>query len=257
MPCARTFRAWGIGLRLAYRRRLRLAQRIGANGCSSWPSARVGAHGEPGSNPAHPTILDRWPTATQQEQGSLTRSESGGPPQSLSITAKAWPTPMRADAERSSDTITNRDGNWSLTGEARAWATPTSRDYKDGADPSGKAPTNSLLGRQAPRATGLAFPNGSTRPWPTPAANDDNKTPAAHLAMKKRMGERDGTGANRTAITSLAVLVRIGDERRRLNPLFVEWLMGWPLGWTDFAPVGTEWTRWSRLMRSELLRLSW
>jgi hypothetical protein len=41
--------------------------------------------------------------------------------------------------------------------------------------------------------------------WPTPVANDNNKTPEAHLAMKQRMGERDGTGANRTAVTSLQV----------------------------------------------------
>jgi hypothetical protein len=44
--------------------------------------------------------------------------------------------------------------------------------------------------------------------WPTPTAQDDNKTPEAHLAMKQRMGERDGTGANRTAITSLAVMAQ-------------------------------------------------
>ena len=44
--------------------------------------------------------------------------------------------------------------------------------------------------------------------WPTAVANDDNKTPEGHLAMKQRMGERDGTGANRTAITSLAVKVQ-------------------------------------------------
>ena len=44
--------------------------------------------------------------------------------------------------------------------------------------------------------------------WPTPVANDDNKSPEAHLAMKIRMGERDGTGANRTAITSLQVMAK-------------------------------------------------
>ena len=43
----------------------------------------------------------------------------------------------------------------------------------------------------------------------------------------------------------------------RLNPMFVEWLMGWPLGWTDYAPVGTEWSCWLRLMRSELSRRHW
>ena len=45
--------------------------------------------------------------------------------------------------------------------------------------------------------------------WPTPVANDDNKSPEAHLAMKARMGERDGTGTKRTAITSLQVMAKI------------------------------------------------
>lgn len=55
----------------------------------------------------------------------------------------------------------------------------------------------------APRtaASGCSF-------WPTAVAHDDQKTPEAHLAMKQRMGERDGTHANRTAITSLNVFVQ-------------------------------------------------
>lgn len=44
--------------------------------------------------------------------------------------------------------------------------------------------------------------------WPTPTANPDNKSPEAHLAMKQRMGERDGTNANRTAITDLQVMMK-------------------------------------------------
>jgi len=42
--------------------------------------------------------------------------------------------------------------------------------------------------------------------WPTPVANDDNKSPEAHLAMKRRMSEADGS--NRTAITSLNVMIK-------------------------------------------------
>ena len=38
--------------------------------------------------------------------------------------------------------------------------------------------------------------------WPTPVANDDNKSPEAHLAMKKRMG------GGRKAITSLQVMAQ-------------------------------------------------
>lgn len=44
---------------------------------------------------------------------------------------------------------------------------------------------------------------------PTPCAQEDNKSIEAHLAMKHRMGERDGTGANRTAITSLQVVAKL------------------------------------------------
>jgi len=44
-------------------------------------------------------------------------------------------------------------------------------------------------------------------------------------------------------------------SRRRLNPLFVEWLMGWPTGWTACEPLGTEWSRWWLLSRFWLSRL--
>jgi DNA (cytosine-5)-methyltransferase 1 len=40
-----------------------------------------------------------------------------------------------------------------------------------------------------------------------------------------------------------------------LNPLFVEALMGWPIGWTDCGSAETALSPWLRLMRSELSRL--
>jgi len=54
--------------------------------------------------------------------------------------------------------------------------------------------------------------------------------------------------------------------RRTLNPLFVEWLMGWPPGWTSlaltppastgFACSGTGLSVWKRRMRSALSSLA-
>ncbi|HKN69711.1 MAG TPA: hypothetical protein VJX30_01535 [Terriglobales bacterium] len=78
------------------------------------------------------------------------------------------------------------------------WPTPNT--------PSGGANTKST-----PKHTGGMDLDGAVTlaGWPTPVANDDNKSVEAHLAMKKRMGERDGTGANRTAITSLQVAAKL------------------------------------------------
>ena len=44
-------------------------------------------------------------------------------------------------------------------------------------------------------------------------------------------------------------------QRRSLNPLFVEALMGWPTGWTGFDFAATAWSPWLQHMRSEFLWL--
>ena len=68
---------------------------------------------------------------------------------------------------------------------------------------------NSDFSRKVELAMGMREEvNGRLAPWPTPCSNDDNKTPEAHLAMKQRMGERDGSNSNRTAITSLQVMAQ-------------------------------------------------
>lgn len=42
----------------------------------------------------------------------------------------------------------------------------------------------------------------------------------------------------------------------RLNPWFVEWLMGWPTGWTASECSATELCRYRRLMQSALSDLA-
>jgi hypothetical protein len=76
--------------------------------------------------------------------------------------------------------------------QAKQWHTPHGMT---GVDATGKQGAGGEFAKQATQ-------------WPTPTANDDNKSVEAHLAMKQRMGERDGSNANRTAITSLNVKVK-------------------------------------------------
>ena len=85
---------------------------------------------------------------------------------------------------------------------ASVGSTLFSLTYKERVTPAGLA---IFALRASARRTSGSDSTGQ-RGWPTPVAKDDNKTPEAHLAMKKRMGERDGSGSKRTAITSLQVM---------------------------------------------------
>lgn len=116
-------------------------------------------------------------------------------------------------------------------------------------DPTEKVPDNGMLGRVATN-------------WPTPNATDGTKAPKHY-----------DRGPENPSLPSAAASSPLGQRKqkpghtcsakcRRLNPLFVERLMGWPDGWTllptglrDSAYLATEWSRWWRLMRSALSRL--
>ena len=65
--------------------------------------------------------------------------------------------------------------------------------------------------------------------WPTPTAHMAKETNAPSEALR-----------NEPLLTSL-----VGGS---LNPMWVEWLMGWPLGWTDLKPLGMDkFQQWQQL----------
>ena len=69
------------------------------------------------------------------------------------------------------------------------------------------------------------FPNLETvvgrRMWPTPMAHD---------------GKDCGSSPSQAGRNSPTLPVAAGGK---LNPTWVEWLMGWPIGWTDLQPLET------------------
>jgi DNA (cytosine-5)-methyltransferase 1 len=63
--------------------------------------------------------------------------------------------------------------------------------------------------------------------WPTPVTRDYKDT-GTQESMTRALNKRDSPG--------LALMVGAATGGK-LNPMWVEWLMGWPLGWTDLKPL--------------------
>ena len=84
-------------------------------------------------------------------------------------------------------------------GESSSWPTPTVGDADGGRTTS--------KGKLFPTSLNAAVRGMNPKYWPTPVAQDDNKTPEAHMAMKARM-----KGGPRKTPTSLQVVVK-GIER--------------------------------------------
>ena len=71
---------------------------------------------------------------------------------------------------------------------------------------------------------------------PTPNANEDSY----RLNGLTQQSNSLGAMARREAIA--------GGTNGQLNPTWVEWLMGWPLGWTDLKPLATaRFQQWQHL----------
>lgn len=150
----------------------------------------------------------------------------------LATTAILWPTPQ-ADSFRSRGG--DRKDEKGLGSMARDWPTPMARD---GSKPS--------AGNR--KAADLTY---ASRMWMTPTARD-YKDGAANPATMKVNGQ-----LGRQVLATPTGGSDTSDMRRTLNPLFVEALMGWPTGWTGFASVEMEWSRWLQRMRCALSQLNY
>ena len=74
--------------------------------------------------------------------------------------------------------------------------------------------------------------------WPTPTSlsYSESHQPGNSQSMNMTL---DLASSLRDRVTYLVGEIP-AQERRSLNPLFVEWLMGWPIGWTDRTPLAMD-----------------
>ena len=135
-----------------------------------------------------------------------------------------WPTP-RACSAMSAENIQNRvnDKFPNLESEvARSmWPTPTARDYKDSGENMNlyrSERQNTQLGVVAKRS------EIARQMFPTPSASDNRDRGHVGMPAIKRRMEK-GKQLNLSMVVS--------EVSGSLNPEWVEWLMGYPRGWTD------------------------
>ena len=98
------------------------------------------------------------------------------------------------------------------------WPTPTARDYKGARKPE----TLKAVGRDAKNSLPDAVRSGL---WPTPRANKVH--PMITEENREKLANRNKSNLEEV------IAGEVGDATGQLNPIFVEWLMGYPEGWTD------------------------
>ena len=167
----------------------------------------------------------------------------------------SWQTPTVEDAGRKGSKAdwlkyqkNGRTSGCRLRNQVQMWPTPT------------VCGNYNRAGLSKNSGNGLAT---AVRMWPTPAARDSKG------ANSREHCEKNGTGRKHMDQLASAVAYpdlkfatpqardyRTGQQSRwenpdrtrnlndqiggQLNPTWVEWLIGWPLGWTDLKPLGMD-----------------
>ena len=126
----------------------------------------------------------------------------------LATQVRQWPTPRAAYAMGSSG---GKDRRSDLRDTARQFPTPTARDWKD----VGQNTDCQKLAKKS-RLSGVVMT------YMTPTAQVGTKGGGRHRGRADTIGSQvaELEGMNQTTTG-------------QLNPTWVEWLMGYPLGWTD------------------------
>ena len=140
------------------------ARRTSGNDCGSWPTPKAQEDGR---------TLDQYEAARQRGYQRRIGKTSGGPASKqggLAIAAQLAPTPMAGTpAQKGYNEAGNTDSGRKVVALS-SWATPTSRDHKDG-HYQPNVPVNALLGRQVWSASGPT-PSGSPAQTESPGQLD-------------------------------------------------------------------------------------
>lgn len=222
-----TYADWVSWLREDSSARRRSVRRMSASASSSsrWPTPDAQVMND---SEEPETFLARQ---AELKAKGINGNGSGLP---LTVASKMWPTPAASETrqgfQQRPEGMASEQNQQSLTTIAMQWKTPRVERggyTRDRGDP--EKPRLTLEGQ------------ASVAQWPTPSVADTMGS------RKTRSGDRSDEALlnGQAETTTLASILpdlpisTVGEEsshiRRSLNPLFVEWLMMWPFGWTELA----------------------
>ena len=163
----------------------------------------------------------------------------------LGITG-SWSTPKATDGAKGGPGQSYGSGGMPpLPAQAAQWPTPAAQNWKG----SSPASVTRADGKSRMDILHYRAEQGFTRP--DPAIMPDGWRSSPHAPISRPLW------ASMIASHGRAVSRRVlkGRARRRLNPLFVGWLMGWPIGHALCACSATEFILWLQHMRGALSQL--
>lgn len=190
----------------------------------TWPNSGLMRNGECWERPTLELTTSEseygfLPTPVAIDTGSRFNQSASRGAATLGAMARfdLWPTPtVKGNYNRKGLSSKSGDG---LATAVQKYPTPTATMHKGWSPNHNRAASNDRLDYVIERE--------ASKKWPTPTARD--YFPAhkpEYIAAKKAQGH--GMSNLNDAVGG------------RLNPTWVEWLMGWPIGWTALQPLAMD-----------------
>jgi len=166
--------------------------------------------------------------------------------EALALGITNWSTPKATDGAKGGPGQSYGSGGTPpLPAQAAQWPTPAAQNWKG----SSEASITRADGKSRMDILHYRAEQGFIRP--APATIQHGQRSSHHTPISRplwaSMIASHGRGVSRRILK--------GRSRRRLNPLFVGWLMGWPIGHALCACSATEFTLWQQRMRGALSQL--
>ena len=147
-----------------------------------------------------------------------------------------WPTPrscsaMAATITPESSWNEKRNPNLETIVGQRLWPTPDANCGARGTQETWTPKRKS--GHQAQYSINQAVRDAEKIKWPTPVKSD-------HAARRPSKGWQGNSDLPSVVWTETGGRENPNLSPAQLNATWVEWLMGWPLGWTDLKPLAMD-----------------